>query len=123
MNQTQRNYTLKRLQEIAREAIRKLERDNRNPGVQLTKQRKIELISKGSVPFRADYANKAYSPQLLNCYDFSDYESEPYQLRDISETLAEIQAKLTATRDAVMLAGAGEARDALKEFTALMETF
>lgn len=117
MNQAQKNYTTRRINEIENEKIRALEAACTIPAVRLNNQAKYELIKSGKValfPSRKFDANNYGSVEQF--FDFSKFVRDMDMSKDFQERKEKIKAQAIKARDSVMLGDDQEALAAIQAF-------
>lgn len=113
MNQQQRKYAIRRLEEIAELAISKAEKDYWQEGVRLTTAEKLEALASGD--FVIESPRGSWN-NWHSCVKFTG-ESLGRLLDEGKERVASIKKELASTTDVIMLGDNEEALRLIKEFT------
>lgn len=117
MNQAQKNYTSRRINEIENEKIRALAAECSIPAVRLTHQERYNLIKSGNAKLFpvGKFDSNCYG-NIDGFFDFSEFTRESGMKADYEKRKEAIQAEARRTRDRIMLGEESEALEALQKF-------
>lgn len=117
MNQAQKNYTTRRINEIENEKVRVLTERCTLPAVRLNNKQKYDLIKSGKVQLfpasKFDANNYGYVDHF---FDFSKHTHESSMLEIFEKHKEKIRTAANKARDSVMLGDDEEALAAIQAF-------
>lgn len=119
MNQAQKNYTTRRINEIEQKKICDLSTECTIPAVSLTPKQKYDLIKSGKVvllPLSKFDANQYGYCRIDGFYDFSKFERYQSMSENFEKRKEKIKLAASKARDSVMLGDDSEALGAIQAF-------
>ena len=120
MNQQQKNYTLKRLDEILERKLEPLKEKYTTSEVRLTEEEKWTIVISGQGIVKNDPCFSSYNTYVDDVFDFSDKEKDEFfdkeKYNQETKRLTDACQKL---KDEIMLGSAEEAIDKIAEFEAM----
>lgn len=120
MNQQQKNYTMKRLDQILDRKLEPLLEKHTTEEVSLTMEEKWTMILAGSAVAQEDPCIDEYRPDIDSIYDFSMHEIEHSVDRDsLQKDENELKDHCQKLKDEIMLGSADEAIGKIADFEAL----
>lgn len=120
MNQQQKNYTMKRLDQILERKIEPLQDKYTTQPVELSTEEKWTMVIAGTAVTHEDPRISGYNPDLDEIFDFSMHEVEHCIDEDgLRAETENLQRHCQKLKDEIMLGSADEAISKITEFEAL----
>jgi len=131
MNQTQKNYAMRRLEDLAFRKKNEIEKKYTNPGDYLTTEKMYDLIKSGKAKLRPKKAvmgceikGYSYSHQshrmewtLRDIFKLERFETHPVRdTKKIEKAVTRLESEIQRLRDKIMLGDSQEALDLLEAF-------
>ena len=122
MNQQQKSYVMKRMNEIKSEKEEIIRKENSTEEKRLKAREKFNLIKNNMVEFNKeeDINFNYYSISMDDIYDFSSFEiKESFNREKYNEQINVLNKKFKQTCDELMIGDSDKAIELIKEFEAL----
>jgi len=117
MNQAQKNYTTRRINEIENEKVKALLAECTIPGVRLDNKKRYDLIKSGRVQlFPASKFDASNYGNVDHFFDFSKHTREASVSETFEKRKEKIRTEANKARDSVMLGDDEEALAAIQAF-------
>jgi hypothetical protein len=119
MNQTQRNYAVERINELANSKIKEVEKRFTTPEKRLKTSQKFDLIYSGKVNLLPRSKIDSYV-NLRDAFDFSKFENKEVKDPKADDVICKINLARRDAKDAIILSDDAEALRAIKNFESII---